>query len=114
SLHGMRKHARPPLPLGAAAPMVRCGAASPSKLVHPDQAPAAATAAAEMGNGNDADPGSRKGILGLAIGALGVVYGDIGTSPLYAFKEAFAGAHHVPLNHDNVLGILSLIFWALF
>jgi KUP system potassium uptake protein len=94
--------------------VVRCGAASPSKLVHPDQAPAVANAAAEMGNGNDADAGARKGALGLAIGALGVVYGDIGTSPLYAFKEAFAGAHHVPLNHDNVLGILSLIFWALF
>jgi len=53
-------------------------------------------------------------VLGLAIGAVGVVYGDIGTSPLYAFKEAFSGAHHVALNHDNVLGILSLIFWALF
>ncbi|HXX10564.1 MAG TPA: KUP/HAK/KT family potassium transporter, partial [Burkholderiales bacterium] len=52
-------------------------------------------------------------MLGLAVGAVGVVYGDIGTSPLYAFKESFGGAHHVPLNHDNVLGILSLIFWAL-
>jgi KUP system potassium uptake protein len=64
--------------------------------------------------GNDADTGARRGALGLAVGAVGVVYGDIGTSPLYAFKEAFGGAHHVPLNHDNVLGILSLIFWALF
>jgi len=53
-------------------------------------------------------------VLGLAIGALGVVYGDIGTSPLYAFKEAFGGAHRVPLNHDNVLGILSLTVWSLF
>jgi len=49
----------------------------------------------------------------LALAALGVVYGDIGTSPLYALKEAFAGNHPVPFSHDNVLGILSLILWAL-
>jgi len=110
----MRKHRRSPLPLRAPAPVVRCAAASASKLVHPDQAPAAATTAAKTDNGNNIDTDTRKGVLGLAIGALGVVYGDIGTSPLYAFKEAFSGTHHVPLNHDNVLGILSLIFWALF
>ena len=47
--------------------------------------------------------------------ALGVVYGDIGTSPLYALKEVFGGSHHpVPINEGNVLGILSLvIFWSL-
>ncbi len=49
----------------------------------------------------------------LALGALGVVYGDIGTSPLYTLRECFAGHHPLPLIHDNVLGILSLIFWAL-
>lgn len=50
----------------------------------------------------------------LALAALGVVYGDIGTSPLYTIHEIFAGAHHpVPVSHDNVLGILSLIFWSL-
>jgi len=51
----------------------------------------------------------------LALAALGVVYGDIGTSPLYTMKEVFAGSHHhpVPITPDNVLGILSLIFWAL-
>ncbi|QWT46481.1 potassium transporter Kup [Azospira inquinata] len=50
----------------------------------------------------------------LALAALGVVYGDIGTSPLYTVHEIFAGAHHpVPVSHDNVLGILSLIFWSL-
>jgi KUP system potassium uptake protein len=50
----------------------------------------------------------------LALGALGVVYGDIGTSPLYALKEVFGGSHHpVPINEVNVLGILSLVFWAL-
>ena len=57
-------------------------------------------------------PDSRLAALSLA--ALGVVYGDIGTSPLYALKEVFGGAHHpVPITPDNVLGILSLIFWSL-
>jgi KUP system potassium uptake protein len=48
----------------------------------------------------------------LTLGALGVVYGDIGTSPLYAFKEVFAHGH-VPLTPDNVFGVLSLMFWTL-
>ena len=49
----------------------------------------------------------------LALGALGVVFGDIGTSPLYTMKEVFAGSHPLPTNSGNVLGVLSLIFWAL-
>ncbi len=49
----------------------------------------------------------------LALAALGVVYGDIGTSPLYTIKEVFSGVHPIPLNPANVLGILSLILWAL-
>lgn len=50
----------------------------------------------------------------LTLAALGVVYGDIGTSPLYAIKEVFGGAHHpVPITPENVLGILSLFFWSL-
>jgi len=49
----------------------------------------------------------------VALAALGVVYGDIGTSPLYALRSCFAGESAVPPTHDNVLGILSLIFWAL-
>ena len=52
-------------------------------------------------------------LAALSLAALGVVYGDIGTSPLYAFKEVFAGAHHpVPVTPENVLGVLSMIFWA--
>ena len=54
-----------------------------------------------------------KALAGLALGALGVVYGDIGTSPLYALKECFGGVYSVPLTHDNVLGVLSLVFWSL-
>jgi KUP system potassium uptake protein len=49
----------------------------------------------------------------LALAALGVVYGDIGTSPLYTMKEVFAGNHPIPLTPDNLLGIVSLILWSL-
>ena len=49
----------------------------------------------------------------LALAVLGVVYGDIGTSPIYALRECFAGKHPLPIVPDNVLGILSLIFWTL-
>src|SRR4051795_9039304 len=49
----------------------------------------------------------------LALAALGIVYGDIGTSPLYAFRECFHPALGVPASRPNVLGILSLIVWAL-
>lgn len=51
--------------------------------------------------------------VALSLAALGVVYGDIGTSPLYTMKEIFAGSHPVPLNHSNILGILSLVLWSL-
>jgi KUP system potassium uptake protein len=50
----------------------------------------------------------------LVLGALGVVYGDIGTSPLYAVKECFSGGYGIAPTHENVLGVLSLVFWALF
>jgi KUP system potassium uptake protein len=49
----------------------------------------------------------------LVLGAIGVVFGDIGTSPLYALKEAFSPEHGIPLTPDNVMGILSLIVWSM-
>jgi KUP system potassium uptake protein len=49
----------------------------------------------------------------LVIGAIGVVYGDIGTSPLYTLRQCFTGTHSLSLAPENVLGILSIIFWAL-
>jgi len=49
----------------------------------------------------------------LAVTALGVVFGDIGTSPLYALKECFHGPHAIAVNSVNVMGVLSLIFWSL-
>ena len=55
-----------------------------------------------------------KRLATLTLAALGIVYGDIGTSPLYAIKEVFGGAHHpVPITPDNVLGVLSLFLWSL-
>ncbi|MBF8741934.1 MULTISPECIES: potassium transporter Kup [Pseudomonas] len=51
--------------------------------------------------------------LSLLVAAVGVVYGDIGTSPLYTLKEVFTGGYGVTVNHDGVLGILALIFWSL-
>ena len=61
----------------------------------------------------DHKPPTGKALAGLSLAALGVVYGDIGTSPLYALKECFAGPHSVALTRENVLGVLSLIFWSL-
>jgi KUP system potassium uptake protein len=60
-------------------------------------------------------PDSPQGQLSavLALSVLGVVYGDIGTSPIYALRECFTGKHPIPVTTDNVLGILSLIFWTL-
>jgi KUP system potassium uptake protein len=49
----------------------------------------------------------------LTLSALGVVYGDIGTSPLYALKESFHHAHNIGISSNNIFGILSLIFWSL-
>src|SRR5512142_1600156 len=56
---------------------------------------------------------AKSGTGALALAALGVVYGDIGTSPLYAFKEAFSGPHALAVNEMNVLATLSAMFWAM-
>src|SRR5262245_29862574 len=60
-------------------------------------------------------PHHRESTWALMIGAIGVVFGDIGTSPLYALKECFSpeNPHHVIATTRNVLGVLSLVFWAL-
>ena len=55
----------------------------------------------------------KTGLPALVVGAIGVVFGDIGTSPLYTLKEAFSPHFGLIGNHDTVLGILSLVFWAL-
>ncbi len=78
--------------------------------------------AAAQGAGHGTSHGhGQRNLIGLTVGSIGVVYGDIGTSPLYAFREALlaaAGAHNQPGAHpevprETVLGVLSLIVWAL-
>src|SRR5437667_1907441 len=66
-------------------------------------------------NPHPATPAHPRGryLARLSLLALGVVYGDIGTSPLYALQQAFHGQHGIPVTQGNVLGVLSLIFWAL-
>jgi hypothetical protein len=61
--------------------------------------------------GHRAPTGSQ--LRALCLSALGIVFGDIGTSPLYALRECFSREHGVSVTQDNVLGVLSLIFWAL-
>ena len=58
-------------------------------------------------------PPPRTGVAGLSLAALGIVFGDIGTSPVYTFRECFNPEHGLPLSPENVLGALSLIVWAL-
>ena len=53
------------------------------------------------------------GLAKLTLGAIGIVFGDIGTSPLYAFRETFAGSHPLPVDRLHVFGVLSLIFWSM-
>ncbi|MET0180091.1 MAG: potassium transporter Kup [Novosphingobium sp.] len=53
------------------------------------------------------------GVLKMAVGAIGVVFGDIGTSPLYALRDTFAGHHPLPLDELHVYGIVSLMFWSM-
>ena len=53
------------------------------------------------------------GVVKLAVGAIGIVFGDIGTSPLYAFKETFVGHHPLAVDPSNIYGVVSLIFWSL-
>lgn len=56
---------------------------------------------------------SRFALVATALGALGVVFGDIGTSPLYAITEIFFGHHRLEQSHDNIIGLISVVLWAL-
>src|SRR5215208_4585913 len=86
---------------------------SPSTELRPSASGAIATTApAAVAHPHRAPPRGAA-LAGLALGALGVVYGDIGTSPLYALRECFSGSHSVAPSHENVLGILSLVLWAM-
>jgi len=65
--------------------------------------------AAEDGHGHH----PKEGLSTLALGAIGVVFGDIGTSPLYAFKETFVGHHLMQVDQTHVFGVLSIVFWTM-
>src|SRR6516162_7286244 len=71
----------------------------------------AAPAPEDKGGGQKAD--KLTGLAGVSIAALGVVFGDIGTSPVYTFRECFNPEHGFPPDTEHVLGVLSMIFWAL-
>jgi KUP system potassium uptake protein len=58
-------------------------------------------------------PGQHAGLMKLTVGAIGIVFGDIGTSPLYAFRQTFAGPHPLPVDRLHIMGVLSLIFWSM-
>jgi KUP system potassium uptake protein len=60
-----------------------------------------------------ADHHRQSGIVKLCVGAIGIVYGDIGTSPIYAFRETFSGAHPMAPDALHIYGVLSLIFWSM-
>jgi KUP system potassium uptake protein len=81
----------------------------------PSRSPSGAYEAVSAGTEKTHLPAAPEGkyLAILTVGALGVVFGDIGTSPLYALRECFTGHHPIPPSPANVLGILSLIFWAL-
>ncbi|MDQ3137096.1 MAG: potassium transporter Kup [Gemmatimonadota bacterium] len=58
-------------------------------------------------------PPTRRALGALAFSALGVVFGDIGTSPLYALTQCFGGLHGIPPTRENVMGVMSLVFWSI-
>jgi KUP system potassium uptake protein len=72
-----------------------------------------AASASDHGDSQHGSHGHQGGMLKLAIGAVGVVFGDIGTSPLYAFRETFAGHHPINADRLHILGVLSLVFWSM-
>jgi KUP system potassium uptake protein len=81
-------------------------ASSPTNDSHADKG-------SEQGAHSHAGPSHGSRLLTLTIAAIGIVYGDIGTSPLYTMKEVFSEEHGIALTHANILGVVSLILWGL-
>ncbi|HZI16161.1 MAG TPA: potassium transporter Kup [Myxococcus sp.] len=88
---------------------------SPGPGSPPSASPAApaSSPASHLGHAPGTGPEPLARLAPLALGALGIVYGDIGTSPLYALRDCFSGAHGIAPTPANVLGVLSLVFWSL-
>ncbi len=75
---------------------------------------ASATDLTTAGDSAAIEPQHRKnGLVRLAVGAVGVVFGDIGTSPIYAFRETFSGHHKLAVDALHIMGVVSLIFWSM-
>lgn len=75
--------------------------------------PARGSTAPAVPAGEDSKEAREKGFGKLVIGALGVVFGDIGTSPLYTLRETFDGHHPLPVDIPHIYGVISLIFWTI-
>ena len=79
--------------------------------------PGSGNPAASNGGSHDLDAhvghGHESATVKLVVGAIGIVFGDIGTSPLYAFRETFAGHHKLTLDPDHILSVVSLMFWSM-
>ncbi len=76
---------------------------------HGSRDPAADSTSIDRQHGH----GREAALWKLAVGAIGIVFGDIGTSPLYAFKETFAGHHPLALDQEHIMGVISLMFWSM-
>ncbi len=72
-----------------------------------------AAPAAPHDSGHASGHGQNGPLLKMAVGAVGVVFGDIGTSPIYAFRETFAGHHKIDVDPTHIYGVLSLVFWSM-
>jgi KUP system potassium uptake protein len=86
---------------------------APPPHAHPSEEQGAHPGAREAGHGPAREAPRGAALAVLALGALGVVYGDIGTSPLYSLKECFGPHVGISPTPENVLGVLSLVFWAM-
>ena len=85
-----------------------------AKMSQPEVTEAATVQASEGHASAAGQAGHHQGsIAALSIGAIGVVFGDIGTSPLYAFRETFAGHHPITADPMHITGVLSLVFWSM-
>jgi KUP system potassium uptake protein len=102
----------PPEPPAAADPRAAAAAPPSTPIQTRGDLPAVAEALHASHHQARSAPHGRA-LAALSLGALGVVYGDIGTSPLYALRECFSGRHGVAPTPENVLGILSLVFWSM-
>ncbi len=108
----------PVVPTKAGPPAPQPDAPPAAPPAAPQDAPPDTSKAADPPPAQPAAPATHGGhaarpMAPLVLGAIGVVFGDIGTSPLYTLRTAFTGHHALTLTHENVLGILSVIFWAL-